>query len=99
MSVKNFRVEHCTIQDIREFIETNHYSGTVNGLRISHCFALENKMEIPAYGWFTVSCVFLTGTSILNELEYYLTAKHFDDTMQAKFHKENPHVTESLSNH
>jgi hypothetical protein len=62
-------------------------------------FALENKMEIPAYGWFAVSCIFLTGTFILNELEYYLTAKHFDDTMQAKFEKENPHVTESLPNH
>ena len=24
MSVKNFRVEHCTIQDIREFIETDN---------------------------------------------------------------------------
>jgi uncharacterized membrane-anchored protein len=62
-------------------------------------FALENKMEIPAYGWFTVSCIFLTGAFILYELEYYLTVKHFDDTMQAKFEKENPHVTESLPNH
>jgi hypothetical protein len=46
VSVKNFRVEHCTIQDIREFIETHHYSGTVNGLRISHCFALYDSSTL-----------------------------------------------------
>lgn len=46
MSVKNFRVEYCTIQDIREFIETHHYSGTVNGLRISHCFALYDSSTL-----------------------------------------------------
>ena len=40
MSVKNFRVEHCEIQDIRDFVEKWHYSGSVNGLRLSHCFAL-----------------------------------------------------------
>jgi hypothetical protein len=40
MSVKNYKVEPCTIQDIRDFIEENHYSGNVNGLRVSQCFAL-----------------------------------------------------------
>lgn len=62
-------------------------------------FAIQHGMKIEAYGWFAVCCVFLTGTFILHELEYYLTTKHFDDTMQAKFEKENPYVTESLSNH
>ncbi len=46
MSVRNFEVRSCSIQDIREFVERWHYSGTVNGLQISHCFALYRGEEL-----------------------------------------------------
>ena len=46
MSVKDFRVENCEIQDIRDFVEKWHYSGNVNGLRVSHCFALYDGDEL-----------------------------------------------------
>lgn len=38
--VKDFVVKPTTIQCVREFVEKWHYSGTVNGLRISHVFGL-----------------------------------------------------------
>lgn len=38
--VKDFTVEPVDINTIREFVETHHYSGNVNGIRVSQCFAL-----------------------------------------------------------
>ena len=38
--VKDFSVVPTDINTIREFVETHHYSGSVNGIRISQCFAL-----------------------------------------------------------
>ncbi|MEK9696707.1 MAG: hypothetical protein VW270_13180 [Candidatus Poseidoniales archaeon] len=46
MRVRNFIVKPCEIQDIREFVETWHYSGNVNGLRVAQCFALYNNEEL-----------------------------------------------------
>ena len=46
MRVKNFDVIPCDIQVIREFVETWHYSGNVNGLRLAQCFALFNGKEL-----------------------------------------------------
>lgn len=46
MRVRDFIVKPCDIQDIREFVETWHYSGNVNGLRVSQCFALYNGEEL-----------------------------------------------------
>jgi hypothetical protein len=40
MSVKNFTVELCQRSDIRNFIETNHYSGNINGCISDYCFKL-----------------------------------------------------------
>lgn len=40
MTVTNYTVTPCEIQEIRDFVEKWHYSGNVNGLRISQCFAL-----------------------------------------------------------
>lgn len=40
MSVKNFVVKHVSRADIREFIEQNHYSGSINGCISDYCFAL-----------------------------------------------------------
>ena len=46
MRVKNFEVIPCEIQVIREFVETWHYSGNVNGLRLAQCFALFNGKDL-----------------------------------------------------
>lgn len=40
MSVKKFRVELVERGDVRDFIEENHYSQNINGLKASYCFAL-----------------------------------------------------------
>ena len=44
--VKNFQVKPTTIQYVRNFVETWHYSSNVNGLRISNVFGLfcENNL-------------------------------------------------------
>lgn len=40
IKVKNFEVKPTTIQYVRDFVETWHYSSNVNGLRISNVFGL-----------------------------------------------------------
>lgn len=40
VKVTDFEVHSTTIQCVRDFIETWHYSSNVNGLRISHVFGL-----------------------------------------------------------
>lgn len=40
VKVTDFEVKPTTIQYVRDFIETWHYSSNVNGLRISHVFGL-----------------------------------------------------------
>ena len=40
LSVKDFDVKPTTIQYVRDFVETWHYSSNVNGLRISQVFGL-----------------------------------------------------------
>jgi len=46
VKVKNFIVTPCSVQEIREFVEKWHYSGNINGLKISQCFALYNEEEL-----------------------------------------------------
>ena len=43
MKVREFTVRPCAIQDIRSFVEQWHYSGNVNGLMVSYCFALYHE--------------------------------------------------------
>jgi hypothetical protein len=38
--VRGFKVEHCDLDSVKRLIEAWHYSGSVNGLRVSHCFRL-----------------------------------------------------------
>ncbi len=45
-TLQSFRVEPCNRREIKEFIEKWHYSKSINGLRISHCFKLLNNNEI-----------------------------------------------------
>lgn len=40
MSVKNFEVRQVSRADIRDFIEANHYSRSINGCIADYCFAL-----------------------------------------------------------
>ena len=40
MRVKEFEVETCSRNDIKDFIETNHYSGNINGCISTYCFRL-----------------------------------------------------------
>ena len=51
--VKDFIVKLTTIQYVRDFVETWHYSSNVNGLRISHVFGLfyqDNLIGAMIYG-------------------------------------------------
>jgi len=41
--VKDFNVVPTDIATVRDFIETHHYSGNVNGIRIAQCFGLYDK--------------------------------------------------------
>jgi hypothetical protein len=36
----NFTVSPCTIQEIRDFVESHHYSHNVNGVKTQYCFKL-----------------------------------------------------------
>lgn len=38
ISPKDLQISLCSIKDIREFIESNHYSHNVNGVKIKYCF-------------------------------------------------------------
>jgi hypothetical protein len=40
MGVRDYRVERVEVSVVRNIIETLHYSHSINGLRISHCFGL-----------------------------------------------------------
>ena len=50
MSLKNFKVFHCDRKEITEFIETNHYSHSINGCITDYCFKLvdENNVMVGA---------------------------------------------------
>ena len=43
MSVKNFKVILCDRKEIKDFVETHHYSKNVNGLKTDYCFKLEDE--------------------------------------------------------
>jgi len=43
MSVKNYKPSLCHRSDIKDFIETWHYSKNVNGLTIDYCFRLDDE--------------------------------------------------------
>jgi hypothetical protein len=41
-----FIVEPCERKEIEKFIEQNHYSGSINGVMVSHCFKMTNDGEL-----------------------------------------------------
>lgn len=46
MKVKDFVVELCERSEIKEFIETNHYSHNINGCITDYCFKITYNGEI-----------------------------------------------------
>jgi hypothetical protein len=40
VSVKKYKIKICDRKDIKDFIETWHYSKNINGLKSNYCFAL-----------------------------------------------------------
>lgn len=46
MKVKDMVVRHVTRSDIKDFIEKNHYSKSINGCISDYCFALFYKEEM-----------------------------------------------------
>ena len=46
MTVKNFQVKLVERRDIKEFIETWHYSKSINGLLVTYCFGLFREDEM-----------------------------------------------------
>jgi hypothetical protein len=52
-NVRDFQVKPTTIQYVKDFVETWHYSSNVNGLRISNVFGLfyeDNLIGAMIYG-------------------------------------------------
>jgi len=43
LKAKNLIISICDISEIRQFIETYHYSKNVNGVKISYCFKVEHR--------------------------------------------------------
>lgn len=41
-AIKTFSVYHCERKDIKNFVETWHYSKSINGLHSQYCFKLTN---------------------------------------------------------
>jgi hypothetical protein len=46
MKVRDFRIRLVERKDIRDFIETWHYSQSINGLKASYCFGLYNGEDL-----------------------------------------------------
>jgi hypothetical protein len=38
MKARDLVIQPCALSDVRQFIETNHYSHNVNGVKIAFCF-------------------------------------------------------------
>ena len=50
--VRRFRVEPCRRNDIKEFIETHHYSKSINGCMTDYCFRLMRSGEMIGAAFF-----------------------------------------------
>lgn len=43
IKARDLKIEKCELSDIRSFVELNHYSHNVNGVKISHCFKVTHE--------------------------------------------------------
>lgn len=46
MKARNLEIFPCTLVEVRDFVETNHYSRSVNGVKISFCFRVEFEGQL-----------------------------------------------------
>ena len=46
MGVRDFIVVSCDRSEVRDFIETYHYSGSINGIKSSYCFKLMRDEQL-----------------------------------------------------
>lgn len=46
MSFYKYEISLCNRSEIREFIETHHYSHNINGLKSSYCFKVEDSGKL-----------------------------------------------------
>ena len=56
--LQSLRVESCELQDIRAFVETNHYSKTVKGVTVSACFRVLSDGQLKGAAIFGVPAGF-----------------------------------------
>ncbi len=43
---RDLEITPCTIQGVRSFIEDNHYSKSINGVKITQCFSVDYEGEL-----------------------------------------------------
>jgi len=46
MKASALTVVPCRLPEIRAFVETHHYSHSVNGVKVSHCFAVQHDSRL-----------------------------------------------------
>jgi hypothetical protein len=46
ISCRDFIISPCALSEIREFVEKNHYSHNLNGIKVSFCFSAKWKDEL-----------------------------------------------------
>lgn len=46
ISATEFIIKSCNLSDIRAFVETHHYSHSLNGVKISFCFSVMHKDQL-----------------------------------------------------
>jgi hypothetical protein len=46
IKARDLTISVCNVKEIRNFIETNHYSHSINGVKISYCFKVEYKEKL-----------------------------------------------------
>jgi len=44
---RDLKISPCELAQVRRFVEANHYSHSVNGVKISHCFRVELGGKLP----------------------------------------------------
>ena len=70
MSVKNYKVKLCDRRDIKDFIETWHYSKNINGLKSNYCFKLlDNNKLIGAMMYGQIAMANVWKKYVANEIE------------------------------
>lgn len=45
IKARDLIIELCDIRDIRDFVETHHYSHNINGVKIKYCFKVLHEKE------------------------------------------------------